>query len=295
MELRVLKYFLTTARAKNISHAAEELHITQPTLSRQLKDLEEELGVQLFVRGKRETSLTTEGKFLVNRAQEMLDLAEKTRQEFRQEQNIGGSIYIGAGESPVIKDIGTVAKGLQERHPGIQFHIFTGDIETVTERIEKGLLDFGIVLGDNNLSEYNTIKLPHANTWGVLLPKDSPLAVKEQLVPQDLWDQPLLISRQSMMKNELGGWLQRPFENLNISGTYNLVRNAVYLAESGLGLVLTFEGLVHLPEDSHLTFRRIVPQHKAETFFFWKKHQVFSAASRLFLKEIMQWSEMGKD
>ena len=193
MELRVLQYFLAVAREQNISAAAQSLHLTQPTLSRQLKELEEELGKQLMVRGSRKIVLTEEGMLLRKRAEEILDLVGRTEKEIAQsDDTVSGDIYIGTGETDGMRQIARTAKQLQEHSPGIHFHIVSGDAVDVCERLDKGLLDFGVLLGDIDKIKYHYLELPMKDTWGILMRRDSPLAQQERILPQDLWDKPLI-------------------------------------------------------------------------------------------------------
>lgn len=204
MELRVLQYFLAVAREQNISAAAQSLHLTQPTLSRQLKELEEELGKQLMVRGSRKIVLTEEGMLLRKRAEEILDLVGRTEKEIAQsDDTVSGDIYIGTGETDGMRQIARTAKQLQEHSPGIHFHIVSGDAVDVCERLDKGLLDFGVLLGDIDKIKYHYLELPMKDTWGVLMRRDSPLAQQERILPQDLWDKPLILSRQVDNKSGL--------------------------------------------------------------------------------------------
>lgn len=204
MELRVLQYFLAVAREQNISAAAQALHLTQPTLSRQLRDLEEELGKPLMIRGSRKITLTEDGMLLRKRAEEILDLVGRTEKEIAQsDESISGDIYIGTGETDGVRQIVKTARRLQKSYPGILFHIVSGDAVDVCERLDKGLLDFGILLGDIDKVKYNYMELPMKDTWGVLMQRSSPLAEKAAVSPRDLWDKPLILSRQVDNKSGL--------------------------------------------------------------------------------------------
>ena len=227
MELRVLQYFLAVAREQNISAAAQSLHLTQPTLSRQLKELEEELGKQLMIRGNRKITLTEDGMLLRKRAEEILDLVGRTEKEIAQsDETISGDIYIGTGETDGVRQIARTAHQLQQRYPGILFHIVSGDAVDVCERLDKGLLDFGILLGDIDKTKYHYTELPMKDTWGVLMRRSSPLAEKEAVSPRDLWDKPLILSRQVDNKSGLYRWLGKDPTELHTVATYNLIYNA---------------------------------------------------------------------
>ena len=216
MELRVLRYFLAVAREQSISGAAEMLHISQPTLSRQLMDMEHALGKQLFIRGNRHITLTEEGIFLRKRAEEIVDLVDKTETEIRSsDEFISGDIYIGAAETDNMRLLLRVAHKLQQDYPDIHYHFFSGNAQDVTEKLDQGLLDFGLLIDYNNLSKYESLLLPSADSWCVLMRNDSPLAAKEQIMPADLWDKPLICSQQIFWeKQDLKDWIKKDIEEL---------------------------------------------------------------------------------
>ena len=289
MEIRVLRYFLAVAREESISGAAEHLHVTQPTLSRQLMDLEEELGKKLFHRGNRKITLTEEGMLLRKRAEEIVDLVEKTESELSATEGaINGDIYIGGGETDAMRMIARIAKELCEEHPGIRYHLYSGNADDVTERIDKGLLDFGILIGASGMSKYDSIHLPAADTWGVLMRMDSPLAAKESVVPEDLWDLPLISSRQTLVSNQLSEWFHRDYEKLNIVATYNLVYNASLMVDEGIGYALCLDKLVNMTGGSNLCFRALNPTLESKLDIVWKKYQVFSKAAECFQKRLYE-------
>lgn len=289
MELRVLRYFLAVAREESISAAAETLHLTQPTLSRQLMDLEEELGKKLFLRGNRKVTLTEDGVLLRKRAGEIVDLVEKTESEFHEpEEWIGGDIYIGGGETDAMRLIARAAKEFQALHPQVRYHLFSGNAEDVTERLDKGLLDFGVLIEPADLKKYDLMKLPATDVWGVLMPKDSPLAARDTVRKEDLWDLPLLVSRQSLGQNEIYTWLGRNAEALNIVTTYNLIYNAALMVEEGMGYALTLDRLVNTAGDSKLCFRPMEPRQEVGLDIVWKKYQVFSRATEKFLEYLQE-------
>ncbi|MDE6605018.1 MAG: LysR family transcriptional regulator [Clostridia bacterium] len=288
MELRVLKYFLAVAREKNITAAAESLHVTQPTLSKQLMDLEEELGCKLFERGKRKITLTEEGTFLRQRAQEIVDLADKTKASFKSvDQTVAGDIFIGCGETQGMRVIIGAMKKLSDAHPDIRFHLYSGNGEDVSKRLEKGLVDFGLFVGNTNLDKFDYVKLPVYDTWGLLMRNDAPLANRETIRPKDLEDITLLCSRQALTNNELSGWLGKDFSKLNILSTHNLLYNASLMVEEGMGYALAIDGLVNTSE-RNLVFRPFEPKIKADLVFAWKKYQVFSKASELLLNYLQK-------
>ena len=289
MEVRVLRYFLAVAREQTISGAAEILHISQPTLSRQLMDMEEELGKQLFIRGNRRISLTEEGMFLRKRAEEIVDLIDKTEAEITSsDEIISGDIYIGAGETDVMRLVARVAKKLQNDYPDIRYHIFSGNAEDVTEKLDKGLLDFGLLIEPTDTTKYENLKLPATDTWGVLMRKDSPLAEKDAVTAKDLWDVPLLCSKQVFENNRniLSRWLKKGAENLNIAATYNLLYNASIMVEEGFGYALCLDKIIKTPDDGALCFRPLAPALNVHLNIVWKKYQVFSKAAELFLRRL---------
>lgn len=291
MELRVLRYFLAVAREETISGAAEAVHVTQPTLSRQMMDLEEELGKTLFLRGKRRISLTEEGMFLRKRAQEIVDLVEKTESEFSAaEKDIGGELWIGGGETDAMRLIARAARRLQAAYPHISYHLFSGNAEDVAERLDRGLVDFGVFVEPADLSKYDFIKLPVTDIWGVLMRKDSPLAGKQVIRPEDLLGLPLLCSRQPMVKNEISGWMGANYEKLHIMTTYNLLYNASLMVEEGLGYALCLDKIIRTSGDGPLCFRPLEPRLEVGLDIVWKKYQIFSKAAAKFLEYLQ--SEM---
>lgn len=289
MEFRVLSYFLTVAKEENISKAAEVLHITQPTLSRQLSELEEELGVQLLNRGKRKTTLTDAGLLLRKRAEEITSLTEKTKQEIiKSDAIIDGDIYIGCGETNAMRRLALTAKQLQADYPHIRYHLFSAKADDVIERLDKGLLDFGLLIAPANIRKYHSLELPDTDSWGLLMRKDSPLSCKKQITPYDLLDIPLIISKQALDTYELYHWLQKEQEELNIITTYNLIFNASLMVEAGLGYALCLDHLVYTGPDSLLCFRPLQPQLPAHVYLIWKKQQLFSNAASLFLDQLQK-------
>ncbi|MBD8114154.1 LysR family transcriptional regulator [Priestia megaterium] len=293
MEFRVLRYFLTVAREGNITKAADFLHVTQPTLSRQLKDLEQELGKKLFIRSSHSIILTDEGMLLRKRAEEIVNMVDKLEAEFSSmEETISGDVYIGGGETEAMKQIARVAKDVQFRYPNIRYHLYSGNEDDVTERLDKGLLDFGILIQPADVSKYNHINIPAKDVWGVVMRKDSPLAFKDTIQAVDLLNVPLICSRQAMKqtfsKNELADWFGEDFDKLNVVTTYNLAYNAAIMVDEGIGYAITLDKIVNTSSDSNLCFRPLEPRLESGLNIVWKKHQVFSAAADKFLKEIQE-------
>lgn len=291
MEIRVLKYFLAVAKEESISKAAESLHITQPTLSRQLMELEKELQTKLLIRGKRnkKVTLTDDGKLLRARAQEIVDLANKTESEFLfDDENISGEVFIGGGETDSIRVVGKAIKELTREYPNIKYHFFSGNGEDVTEKLNKGLIDFGVFIEPIDKKEYGFIQFKQKETWGLLMPKNSPLSAKEYIIPQDLLNIPILTSRQYLVKNLLSGWLGYNYEKLNVIGTYNLLYNASIMVEEGVGYALCIDKLINLTGDSKLCFRPLQPSLEAGILIAWKKNLPLSKSSRIFLNKLQE-------
>lgn len=289
MEIRVLKYFLAVVQEESISKAAEVLNITQPTLSRQLMDLENELKTKLLVRGKRnkKVTLTDDGKLLKARAQEIVELANKTESEFLfDEKNLTGDIYIGGGETEAMRIIARTVKKLSEIYPNIKYHLYSGNGEDVREKLDKGLLDFGLFIEPIDKKEYGFIQLNEKDRWGLLMRKDSFLSGKEYIDPKDMKDIPIFTSRQYLVKNLISGWLGFDFEKLNIIGSYNLLFNASIMVEEGLGYALCIDRLINLTGNSKLCFKPLKPSLDAGILIAWKKNQPLSKCAKLFLNEL---------
>lgn len=291
MELRVLRYFLAIAREGSITRAANYLNVTQPTLSRQIKDLEEELGQQLLIRGNHSVSLTAEGMILRKRAEEIVDMVGKTKAEFSSmEEAICGDIYIGGGETEAMKIIAEVIKDLRNDYPQIRYHLYSGNAEDVTERLDKGLLDFGILIQPTNISKYDYLTIPTKDVWGIIMRKDSPLAQQETVACKDLLSLPLICSRQvmqdSLARNEFKDWFGADFDKLNIVTTFNLLFNAALLVEQGVGYATALDKLVNTIDNSELCFRPFAPRLESMLNVVWKKYQVFSPATKVFLEAL---------
>ena len=292
MELRVLQYFLAVAREQSISGAAESLHLSQPTLSTQLKAMEEELGKQLLIRGtkgSRKVTLTEEGMILRKRAEEILELVKKTESEISLSDDVvAGDVYIGTGETNIIRLFAKTARELQHDYPDIHYHISSGNSSYVMEQLDKGLFDFGLLYDSVDIAKYETLKIPIKDVWGVLMRRDSPLAAKEVICPEDLWDKPLIVSHQENAKRIISEWLKQDLSKLNIVATYNLVLNASLLTDEGFGYTICFDKLLDIVPSSSLCFRPLFPRLEAEATIVWKKYQVFSRAAEKFLQQLQQ-------
>ena len=294
MEIRVLKYFLAIAREGSITGAANSLHLTQPTLTRQIQELERELNQKLLIRGKYKVTLTPEGMILRKRAQEIIEMVEKTEAEFQAlSDTISGDIYIGCGETDSMKYIADVIKEIQTEYPNIKFHIHSGNAEDVTEKLDRGLLDFGLLIQPIDLSKYDNLTMPEKDVWGVIIRKDNPLASKNSVQLNDLIDLPLIASRQMSEKYSADSgfldWFGDKFKDLNIVATYNLVYNAAIMVKAGIGTAVTLDKLVDTTSlTSDVCFLPLEPRLESGLDIVWKKYQVFSPAAKLFLDKLQE-------
>lgn len=289
MDIRVLRYFLAVAREESISGAAESLHLSQPTLSRQLSDLEEEIGKTLFIRGSRRITLTEHGTLLRKRAGEIIDLMEKTTKELTaSEDSIAGDIYIGAGETEAVHYLTRAARCLQERYPEVHFHIASGDTVDVTEQLDKGLIDFGLLFGAIDEKKYSSVALPAYDIWGIIMLRDDPLAQKEFVTAADMAGKPLIVSRGAPEPGSLFGQV---ISN-HVVGSYSLVYNGSLMVADGLGYMLCLDKILNVTGNSPLCFRPLMPEIKAHMSVVWKKYQVFSKASQAFLNVLREDSNL---
>lgn len=289
MELRELKYFLAVAREQSISKAASSLFVTQPSLSRQMQNLEKEVGQRLFIRGTRKITLTEAGRLLYKRAEEIIELYNKTETELNKPiTDIGGDIYIGGGESYVMGLIAKAAHEVQKDYPNVKFHLFSGDMVAVSEKLDKGLIDFGIFIEPADLSKYDYLRLPLTDTWGVLMRKDSPLAGKKYITPEDLRDEPLIRSKHSLGKSIISDWFKKSADELNIVATYNLLYNASILVEEGIGYAVGLDKIINTSGDSNLCFVPFYPKLESRLDIAWKKYQVFTKGAEIFLKKLQE-------
>ena len=286
MELRVLRYFLEVAREGNVTHAAQRLHVSQPTLSRQLKDLEDELGKKLFTRSNYSIKLTEEGILLRKRAEDILEMADKTLAEFKALDEVnGGDIHIGCAESNGIAPFIRVIQKLKEKYPRIRYHFCSSGTDAVNERLDRGLLDFAIIIQEVDLEKYNYLKMPSRDHWGLIMCKDHPLANHSCIHLNDLTEIPLILSRQAM-REEMPRWFGEVQDKLNIVATYDLLFNTSVMVREGFGCVLGFDGLVYTGPDSDLCFRPLEPTLTSPMYIIWKKYQVFSPVASLLLEEL---------
>ncbi|MBQ7266365.1 MAG: LysR family transcriptional regulator [Firmicutes bacterium] len=288
MEIRVLRYFLAIAREENMTRAAEQLHISQPSLSKEIKKLEEELGHELFTRTNKSMRLNDEGMLLRKRAEDILAMVDKTTDEFNRLNNItGGEIRIGCAESYLIKYLARSIKAFKQRYPNFVFHIFSADTEPVAERLDRGLLDLAVIVEPPNLSKYNYLTIPESDKWGLVMRRDSPLAQKKEIKFEDLYGIPLFCSEQSI-KVDFPRWCGEDMDKLHFAGTFNLSYNGSVFVKEGLGYLLTFEHLINTSKESGLCFRPITPKLETNMYIIWKKYQVFSPIADLFVKQLRE-------
>lgn len=290
MEFRTLKYFLAIAREENMTSAANTLHVSQSALSRQMLDLEKQLGKQLFIRTNRKTLLTEDGMHLRMRAEEIVSLVERTETEFQStDEAIYGELHIGAGETRAMRLIANIIKRIQHRHRMIQFHIHSGNADDVTERLDRGLLDFGLLFEPAGKEKYHYIPVPVKDAMGILTRKDSPYADLDAVTPSILKEMTLLSSvRKNYNHAVLSSWLGSDINDLHYAASYNLIYNASLMVEAGIGNALTIDGIINTTGDSNLRFIPLSPKVELSMAFVWKKYQTFSKAADLFLNEIKQ-------
>ena len=286
MEIRTLRYFLAVAREENMTRAAEQLHVTQPTLSKQLKGLEDELGKKLFIRHSFSIALTEEGILLRNRAEDLISMADKIEKEFLSLDDItGGDIYFGLAESYQIRYLAREIKEYKKLYPGLCYHITSGDTEQVTEKLDKSLLDFAVICETPDERKYNYILFPEADYFGAVIPADSPLAGKEQIMAADLTGLPLFCSEQSW-ENDIRPWAKEVFGKLHLEGSFRLSYNGSMFAREGLGILLTLNNLIDTSPDSGMVFRPLSPHLEMKMYLIWNKYQAFTPITDRFLKQI---------
>lgn len=285
MEIRVLRYFLTVVREGGISRAAEVLHITQPTLSRQLAQLEEEVGVKLFHRGAKRITLTNEGILLRRRAEEILSLVDRTQQELtEQDELVEGRVVIGGGELAAMQLLPEIIEGFRVKYPLVTFDIFTGNADMVKEQMEKGLIDIGVLLEPVDIEKFDFIRLQKKERWVVLMRPDDPLAEKESVTAKDLEHMPLILPRRTNVQNELSNWLGNSFQEQQVLFTSNLTTNSALMVQRGLAYSLVIEGSVPFWDKEKIAYRPLSPELTANSVLAWKKQQPFSPATMKFIE-----------
>lgn len=287
MELRVLRYFLAVAQKRNITKAAQELLISQPTLSKQLADLEDELGVQLFIRGHRQITLTDEGEYLQTRAREITQLAEQTALNIKGQEVISGTISIGAGESIAMERIMRVLSEIIKDYSDVKVRLISGNADEIETALQHGSIDFAVLMANRSLDNYHHLQIPESDRWGLVMRKDDSLANKAEITPEDLADLPLLMSEQAIEEHRFQSWWGNLDRKMNIIGTYYLVFNAQLMVAQGSAYLVTFDHLINNANNSQLTFRPLAPALTETTNVIWKKNVTQSKAAQLFIKRLM--------
>lgn len=287
MELRVLRYFLAAAQKQNITKAAQELLISQPTLSKQLADLEDELGVQLFIRGHRQITLTDEGEYLQTRAREIIQLAEQTALNIKGQEVISGTISIGAGESIAMERIVHVLSEIIKDYPDVKVRLISGNADEMETALQHGSIDFAVLMANRSLDNYHHLQIPESDRWGLVMRKDDPLANKAEITPEDLVGRPLLMLEQAIEEHRFQSWWGNLDRKMNIIGTYSLVFNAQLMVAQGSAYLVTFDHLINNANNSQLTFRPLAPALTETTNVIWKKNVTQSKAAQLFIKRLM--------
>lgn len=285
MEIRVLEYFLTVVQEENLSRAADVLHVTQPTLSRQMAQLEEELGAQLFIRG-RHLSLTDAGVMLRRRAEEVVALMGKIESEFSQHENVGGIISIGSGGLNASQMLPEIMDGFRKKYPKVQFRFYTNSAEYVKERLDQGLLDFGILLEPVDVTKFDYIRLKEKERWGVLLRAGHPLAKKQFITKEDLFHEPLITTNRVSIQKELENWFGQSMSSLDIFATYNIITNVAMMVDCGVASALTIEGAVSLFGGERMVFRPLYPELSMTSVLAWKKLQPNFGVAGKFLEQL---------
>lgn len=281
MELRVLNYYLMIAREENITKAAQILHVTQPTLSRQMMQLEEELGVKLFERSNHKIVLTDDGMLLKDRAQEILTLVDKTKKDIGQEETLNGKLVIGSGEFKSCSLLASMLASFREQYPDVHYELYSGNADNIKEKIEKGLLDMGLLTNPVDIGKYEFLRIPEKEIWGMLVRRDSKLGGKEYLTPEDLKGQNLIISVRELVQNQFAGWCGTQVSELNIAATYNLLYNAAAMVQQNLGIALCIDLDCHY---DNLCFIPLSPRMETESVLVWKKNQTFTPTLNAFIK-----------
>lgn len=287
MEIRILKYFLTVAREQNVTRAAEALHITQPTLSRQIAALEEELGTPLFERNNKKITLTKEGILLKRRALEILELEEKTVEEIQScRELVEGSVTIGCGEYEAIETLAEICASFRSKYPKVQLHLHTATADVVRNRMTQGLVDIGLFMEPISTEGLDYVRLPIQETWVVSMRPDDPLAKKTKITKEDLLDKPLILPERTNIQSELANWFGKDYEHLNVAFVSNLHTNAAIMAKHGLGYPITVKGVMHFWKEDVLVHRELVPPLNMPTVIAWRRNIPYSQAVMKFIEEI---------
>ncbi|MBO4831628.1 MAG: LysR family transcriptional regulator [Oscillospiraceae bacterium] len=286
MEIRTLRYFLAVAREENMTRAAETLHVTQPTLSKALRSLEEELDKKLFTRQSFSIRLTDEGMLLRDRAEDLVSMADKIEKEFVSLDDIaGGELFLGLAESRLISYVADAIRTLKARYPRLQYHITSGDTEQVADKLQKGILDFVVLAEDPDARKYDFLPFPEADVWGLVFPADDTLAARDVIRADDLTGKPLFCSEQAWV-HEIAAWAGEKYGSLRLEGSFRLSYNGSVFARSGLGYLLTFDGLIDVSPESGLVFVPLYPRLETKLYLVWKKFQTLTPVAERFLMQM---------
>ena len=287
MELRTLRYFLAAAQEENITRAADILHVTQPTLSRQMMDLERELGTTLMLRGKNGLTLTDDGIFFRQRAEEIVELADRLEQSFvERNADVSGLIAIGASEAVGSRLFAKLIKQFSDKYPLVQFHLYNEMADNIKDRLDKGLVDVGLLLEPVDTVKYDFVRLSQKETWGILMRDDHPLAEHKTITPEEITEYPLILPLRERVRNEILNWINREEKDLIIPLSYTLLSNAALMVEAGLGCAFCLDGALAIHSSPRLRFVPIAPEHTTRSVLVWKKNHLFSPATSLFIQEI---------
>lgn len=287
MEIRVLRYFLMTAREQNITRASELLHITQPTLSRQLSALEDELGVVLFTRGNKKITLTEEGILLKRRAMEILDLEEKTIEELQaKDPLVEGSVTIGCGEYGAVRTLARICSTYRSRYPKVQIRLHTATADVIYDMMKQGLVDIGLFMEPINTDELEYIRFPDKEPWVISMRPDDPLASKDWISKEDILDLPLILPERLSVQSELANWFGKDYDRLNVAFTGNLATNSAIMAQHGLAYPITIEGTMQFWNKDTLVYRKLYPEMTSQTIIAWRRNIPYSSAALKFIDEI---------
>ncbi len=287
MELRTLRYFLAAAQEENITRAANILHVTQPTLSRQIMDLEKELDTTLMLRGKNGLTLTDDGNFFRQRAEEIVELADRLEQSFvERNADVSGLIAIGASEAVGSRLFAKLIKQFSDKYPLVQFHLYNEMADNIKDRLDKGLVDVGLLLEPVDTVKYDFVRLSQKETWGILMRDDHPLAERQTITPEEIVAYPLILPLRERVRNEILNWIKREEKNLTIPLSYTLLSNAALMVEAGLGCAFCLDGALAIHSSPRLRFVPIAPEHTTRSVLVWKKNHLFSPATSLFIQEI---------
>lgn len=287
MELRTLRYFLAAAQEENITRAADILHVTQPTLSRQMMDLEKELGTTLMLRGKNGLTLTDDGIFFKQRAEEIVELADRLEQSFvERNADVSGLIAIGASEAVGSRLFAKLIKQFSDKYPLVQFHLYNEMADNIKDRLDKGLVDVGLLLEPVDTVKYDFVRLSQKETWGILMRDDHPLAEQEAIMPDEIAVYPLILPLRERVRKEILNWIKCDEKDLTIPLSYTLLSNAALMVEAGLGCAFCLDGALAIHSSSRLRFIPIRPEHTTRSVLVWKKNHLFSPATSLFIQEI---------